>query len=238
LIGRLFHPFSEGFDMHGLNHTARPASSLSVLGMLLMAVLVLLLGGCAGMSNVTSQVSSFGTWPAGRQPGRYVFERLPSQQSQPELQDQLEAAAQPVLAQAGFALAANAAQADVSVQVGSQLQVDRVPRHDPFWSPYGAYGPYGPFGRPGWAGWWGSGGRGGVSFSMAMEPPYVQMQVDVLIRDRAGNQVLYEAHARHERVGAADPRLWPYLFEAALKDFPHPAVSPRTVTVTIPPDNR
>jgi hypothetical protein len=200
----------------------------------LMMACLLMLGGCAQMHELTSKVSSYGSWPEGRKPGRYVFERLPSQQSRADLQDRLEAAAQPVLAAAGFELVADAQQADVSVQVASQVQVDSRSRYDPI---YGPYGPFGPWGRPGLGGWWGSGGRGGMSVSMAMEPPYVQMQVDVLIRDRRGNQVLYETHATYDRVGAADERLFPYLFEAALKDFPHQAVSPRAVTVTVQPDN-
>ena len=50
---------------------------------------------------VTSRVSSYGGWPEGRKPGRYVFERLPSQQTRAEQQDRLEASAEP-LATAGF----------------------------------------------------------------------------------------------------------------------------------------
>lgn len=190
-----------------------------------------MLGGCAGMTAINSQVSSFGNWPEGRKPGSYVFERLPSQQTRAELQDKLEAAAQTSLAVAGFDLVTEPAQADVTVQVAAQVLLDPRPRYDPFW------GPYGPWGRGGFGGWWGGRGRGGLSMSLAMEPPYVQMQVDVLIRDRRNNQVLYETHAKLDRVGAADDRLYPYLFEAALKDFPHQAVSPRMVTVEIPPDD-
>lgn len=196
----------------------------------LITAWLLMMGGCAGMTELSSQVSSQGNWPEGRKPGRYVFERLPSQQSQAELQDKLEAAAQASLAAAGFELASDAQKADVSVQVAAQTQVDLRSRYGPYWGP-------GPWGRPAWGGWWGP-GRGGVSMSMAMEPPYVLMQVDVLIRDRHSNQVLYETHASYDRLGSADERLYPYLFEAALKDFPHQAVSPRVVTVTVQPDNR
>lgn len=189
-----------------------------------------MLGGCAGITAINSQVSSYGQWPAGRQPGSYVFERLPSQQTRAEVQDKLEAAAQSSLAAVGFEPAKEPAQADVTVQVAAQVLVASRPRYDPFW-------PYGPWGRGGLAGWWGGRGQGGLSMSFSMEPPYAQMQVDVLIRDRRNNQVLYETHAKLDRVGAADERLYPYLFEAALKDFPHQAVSPRMVTVEIPPDD-
>ena len=61
-----------------------------------------LLGGCAALNNVRSEVSTFGEWPAARKPGAYAFERLPSQQSQADQQAQLEALARPALAAAGF----------------------------------------------------------------------------------------------------------------------------------------
>ena len=41
------------------------------------AAAALLLAGCAAMNTVTSEVVSYGDWPAGRAPGSYVFERLP-----------------------------------------------------------------------------------------------------------------------------------------------------------------
>lgn len=223
---------------------------------------LLSLGGCAGPTSLTSEVSSFGHWPDGRKPGAYVFERLPSQQDQAAQQSLLEAAAQPALASAGFALVADAQQAEFSVQLGASVQVERRP--DPFLWPYRPHywqqGPYRhPYQapmlpKPSWrpmaytpqqvsqaqigigvgGGWHG----GGVTFGMMTGPSYVHMQVNLLIRDRRSNQVLYETHARHERVGAPDERLYPYLFEAALKDFPQQAVRPRAVTVTIPQDNR
>ena len=203
--------------------------------MALALAAVTALSGCAALTEVSTTVSSYGQWPEGRKPGKYVFERLPSQQSRAELQDQLEAAAQPALASAGFELTPDAQQADVSVQVGAQLQLDQRPRYvDPFWGPY-PYAPMGPWPAPGVGAWWGSGYRGGFALSMAIEPPNVRMRVDVLIRDRHNNQVLYETHAAHDRVGSADPALYPYLFEAALKDFPNQAVSPRAVTVQTKP---
>jgi hypothetical protein len=186
------------------------------------------LAGCAGSPNLVSQVSSYGSWPQGRVPGAYVFERLPSQQAQAALQDRLEAAAEPALKAAGFRKVIQADQAEVSVQLSTRSREDASLRHDPFWGG----------GRFGLGGWWGTGGWGGIGLSMRMEPTWVEMQVDVLIRDRRSNQVLYETHAVHDRQNTVDLDLLPYLFEAALKDFPHPAVSPRTVTVTRPVDNR
>lgn len=194
--------------------------------LLLMLTLSLgFLSGCASLNSFSSQVSSHGSWPADRQPGAYAFERLPSQTATPELatqQTQLEDAARPALAAAGFTEAADPSLAKVVVQLASQVQVDVRPPLDNFWYPYGRWG---------WGGFWGP-GRGGIALGMHMEPPYVQMQVSVLMRDRSTHQVLYETRARHERLGSVDARLYPLLFEAALKDFPLVAVSPRTVTLT------
>jgi hypothetical protein len=197
-----------------------------------MALLVaLLLGGCAGPMTLTSQVKSAGAWPTGRAPGRYVFERLPSQAEQPNEQARLEEAAAPALAAHGFVKVDDIAQADVTVQVAARMLIERTARYyDPFWGPmYGAYGTYGTWG------WWGRGG--GFGARMAYEPPWLRMQVDLLVRDRHGQQqVLYETHAETERYGNGDNRLYPFLFEAAMKDFPLQAVSPRTVVVPIPDD--
>lgn len=202
--------------------------------MLLLGVL----GGCAATA-VVSHVSTFGTWPADRKPGHYVFERLPSQQAQPEAQAKLEAAAEPALKARGFERAASPAQATLTVELGTQVRVEPRVRYDPFSYPYGwPHGAYAPYWRPGWAGgyWWGPGR--GYAMSLSMDPPWVTLQVDLLIRDRRSGQVLYETHAAHDRVGAVDETVLPYVFEAALDGFPQPAPSPRVVTVPLPQADR
>ncbi len=196
----------------------------------------LALAACGGVPQITSEVSSFPQWPVQRAPGRYVFDRLPSQDAKPERQATLEAACLPALTEAGFTPAAQPDQADVSVQLSSTVRADNRVRYDPFWSPLGPWGPYGPYGldaRHGHPGVWGRGPWPGFGTDL----PYVRIQLDVLIRDRKGNQVLYETHAVHERVGGADVRLLAPLCSAALEGFPAPALGPRAVTVTIPPDN-
>ncbi|MES2090770.1 MAG: DUF4136 domain-containing protein [Pseudomonadota bacterium] len=199
--------------------------------LLVVLSLSMLMTGCAGLRNVTSEVSSYGSWPTGRAPGQYVFERLPSQQANTELQAKVEAAAVPALSAAGFKPAAMPDQADVLVQVSAQEQTLSSP-----YAPYGAYG-HGPYGRVGMGGWFGSGGFSGIGLGLSFEPPITQAQVDLLIRDRRSNQVLYETHAVHRRNGGLDERLLVPMFEAALKDFPTPAVSPRQVTVPLPEKN-
>ncbi|MDH3460720.1 MAG: hypothetical protein OEM00_07020, partial [Burkholderiaceae bacterium] len=70
------------------------------------ALVVLALGvallGCGTTRLIDADVSTFGSWPAGRVPGSFTFERLPSQQAQAQQQQELEAAALPALEQAGF----------------------------------------------------------------------------------------------------------------------------------------
>ena len=48
------------------------------------------LAGCANLATLDSVVLSYGQWPAARAPGTYAFERLPSQQANPERQQLLE----------------------------------------------------------------------------------------------------------------------------------------------------
>lgn len=221
-----------GLTLQSVRPGVRVGRKIACLLWLAAAVLAT---GCAGPQEVRSTVSSFGSWPPGRAPGAYVFERLPSQQNRAAEQAVLESAAEPALTAAGFRKVDDLGQADVTVQVGAQTLVEPRARHVDPWYPYGPYyRPYlGPW-RPGVGGWWGSGGRGGISISMAMEPPWAQMQVDLLIRDRRNNQVLYETHAVHDRMGSPINALYPFLFKAALQDFPRPAVSPRVVTVPVP----
>ena len=104
-------------------------------GLLLAAAL---LGGCAALNQVHSEVTSFSEWPADRKPGRYAFERLPSQKADAQRQSELEAAAAKALEKAGFTAAPDAAQADVIVQIGARLtRIEISPWDDPLWWRWG-----------------------------------------------------------------------------------------------------
>ena len=181
-----------------------------------------LLAGCGAMTTVTSDVSSYGPWPAGRAPGSYVFERLPSQQAQPEQQAQLEDAARPALEHAGFKEAADASQADVIVQLGGRVtRYDRSPWDDPFWWRWnGAY-----WRHPGW--------RSGMGFGLRYDLPYFEREVALLMRDRKTGNPLFEARATNDGAGSTSVPLLSAMYEAALKDFPLPAVNPRRVSVQV-----
>lgn len=198
---------------------------------LLAAAGVSMLAGCGTMNAVSADVSSYGQWPAGRAPSTYAFERLPSQQAQPDFQARVEAAAAPALARKGFVAVDTPDRADVLVQVATQARTVASPYYsDPWGRRYdGRF-----FGGFGLGGLWGGRG-GGIGFGMNFEPPLTQMQVDLLIRDRRSSQTLYETHAVHQRAGGVVDSLMAPLFDAALQDFPAPAISPRVVTVPIDP---
>jgi len=110
---------------------------LPPIGALAVLLALVLLGGCASVRSLSSDVSSFSHWPTERRPTTYAFERLPSQQVRPEQQQQLEDAARSAVEAAGFAPAGDPKGADVTVQVGVRVTaLDRSPFYDPFW-----YGP-------------------------------------------------------------------------------------------------
>lgn len=183
---------------------------------------LLALGGCASLNSLSSDVRSYGTWPAGRAPGTYVFERLPSQASQPEQQAALEDAARPAVEMAGFKPAADAARADVTIQLGARItRYDTSPWDDPMWWNYG-YG----FGRFG--GW-----RPGFGMGYRYDNPRYEREVAVLIRDRSSGAPLYESRAVNDSLVGGDSESLSLMYEAALKDFPTPAVSPRRVVVPL-----
>jgi hypothetical protein len=198
----------------------RPSSIIRLAWTLLAAAT---LAGCAAMSSVTSDVSSYGTWPAGRAPGSFAFERLPSQQAQGERQGQLEAAARGALEKAGFTHAGDPGDADVTVQLGARItRYDTSPWDDPFWWRWGgAHWRY-----PGWyAPHFGFGG--------SYPSTRYDREVALLIRDRRTGTPLYETRAMSDGYSAGDTTVMAAMFEAALKDFPTPAVSPRRVTVPL-----
>ncbi len=186
---------------------------------------LLALAGCAGLQQLSAEVSTFGTWPTGRSPGSYAFERLPSQQTRAEAMQQLEAAAAPALAQAGFLPAAPGAQPDVLVQVGLRVsRADSSPWDDPLWW-HGGFGVWrpGPWRGPMWGASWRS------------EPPRYDHEVAVLLRDRRSGAPLFEARASSEGFQRSAVLSLQPLFLAALMDFPASGVNPRQVVVPLAP---
>ena len=198
---------------------------LKILGVVLTTAL---LGGCAAMNRLGSDVSSFGPWPADRRPAAFVFERLPSQQQQPEQQQMLEDAARPALEAAGFRQVADLAAADYSVQLGARVSADERWLHDDgFGGLLGARSlhRYPRFGL----------GMGLGYGRLAYGPigPAYEREVILLIRDRRSGQPVYETRASNQGSSSAINSLLPAMFEAAMKDFPQGGINPRRVVTEI-----
>jgi hypothetical protein len=203
--------------------------------------LALLLGGCASTNEVVNDVSTYSVWPADRKPATYVFERLPSQQANPDQQLSLEEAAAPALQEAGFDRAPEPGAADFSVTLGARVTANQMsPYDDPFWWRGGLWA-YGFHGRPHWrfnpywGPWSGWGPWGGpVGYPMYAAPTY-EREVAVLIRDRATGQPLYESRVVNDGFSASMGPLLTAMFQAALVDFPHGGPNPRRVVTPLAP---
>jgi hypothetical protein len=193
---------------------------------LLLVTAATLLSACAGFRVVSSEVSSFGEWPADRKPSTYAFERLPSQQARPAESDALEARARAAIEKAGFKAATDAGTADVLMQVGARDgRADYQLWDDPIWW-RGGFGYSRPWGYPRWG--------VGAGIGWQWQAQRIEHQVAVLMRDRATGKPLFEARAVSESSGFADPALLTAMFEAALMDFPRLGVNPRRVDVRLP----
>ena len=206
-------------------HMRARRAGLRVIGGAGALVLAGALGGCASLNTLDSVVQSYGQWPAGRAPGTYAFERLPSQQASPERQEMLEAGARPAMEAAGFRPAAAGATPDVTVQVGARVtRTDRAPWDDPLWW-RGGFGRwrYGPWMGP----YWGAGPY--------TDAPRYEREVALLIRDRASGEPLYETRASSDGLTRGDASVMRAMFAAALQDFPATGVRPRTVTTPLGP---
>ena len=192
------------------------------------AAAVLALAGCSSLNVLDAQVSSFSRWPEGRAPATYAFERLPSQQANPQAAAVIEDSARRAVEAAGFVPAGEGAVPDVSVQIGARITAtDRSPYDDPFW--YGPYwGPYpryyGRYGRGYWGPYsgpyWGPYGRYGAWGPGYYDFPYYEREVAVLIRDKKSGEPLYEARANSEGTTSGAISLLPAMFSAALQGFP------------------
>ena len=195
-----------------------------------------LLAGCATLNSVDSSVATFGEWPAGVSPGTYAFDRLPSQEKNPQRQQSLENAAAMALANAGFRPAAAGTKPAVMVQIGARTErFEQAPWDDPFWwgGPrrfgYGGWvgpGPWGPWGPYGF--------HHGIWAPFPPEPDVYLHEVALLIRDAATGKALYEARASNDGYSSGGDRLLAAMFDASMKDFPHANDKPHNVRVVLP----
>jgi hypothetical protein len=206
------------------------------------ATAMALLPGCAALKQIGVDVVTFGAWPEKRPPGRYAFDRLPSQNTGSPEQLQLEAAAAQALQRVGFVAADSAARADVLVQTGWGRSRVLSPFADPapWWPSRGGGAPLPPDRRAHASVGVGvgvgiGGGRGGFGFGGSFGEPatFDRQQVQLLFIDRSRRENLVEIRVQHEaRYSSAD--YLPLLFDAGLSGFPDLKAGTRQVTVQLP----
>ena len=173
------------------------------------------LSGCATGYRLDNQVQSFSGLPALPANPTYRFERLPSQQTDPN-QAQLEALADPALFKAG--LRRDDATPRYSVQVSARVLRILSPWSDPYWgSPYG----------------WSGGHHGAFMRFPQPEPSWHQREVGIVVREVSSGKVVFESRASNDGP-MLDPNLaLAGMFEAALQGFPNTPPGPRRVDVQL-----
>ena len=199
--------------------------------------IALILGGCAGTRVITSDVQAFSSIQKVEPPVTYKFERMPSQQAQPAAQARLEAIAEQSLAQVG--MVRDDARPRFSVMVDTRVHRNMPNPHwnDPWFGPWG-----GPWGGPWHGGPWGRyyhpafGSPWGPPPTF-MEPTVFEREVQLVMRELATQQVVFESRAVNESFGMGDDALLAAMFDAALKGFPQPPQGVRRVRVEVPPAN-
>ena len=179
----------------------------------------LLIGGCATSYVLDNQVQAFAGSATLTQPATYRFDRLPSQQADPG-QAQLEAWADPALHAGG--LRRDDAAPRYAVQVIARSQAILSPWADP-WDFAGGWG----FGGPRW-------GFGVRHRFPAADYPWYQRDVTVIVREVAGNKVVFESRATNTGPWRDHAAVLPAMFRAAMQGFPAPPQGPRRVDVTVP----
>ncbi|OYT91792.1 MAG: hypothetical protein CFE43_11880 [Burkholderiales bacterium PBB3] len=192
--------------------------ALAVAGLALATVV---LSGCATSRNIDSEVRSFGGATPIAAGATYRFERLPSMAQSPT-QDALETATAKVLA--GKGLVRNDSNARYTVQV--RLDVDRV-----------ALDRY-PFG---------AGALLSDRVVLAsdgslwqrvrrplIDPVAYRHAAHIVVRDIAAGSAVFETQAVQEGPWSDTPNLLEPIVEAALRDYPQAAPTPKTITVVLP----
>jgi hypothetical protein len=195
--------------------------------MVLAAMAMTLLPGCASMRLVDSDVTSVVAVPPGMSllGAKYRFERLPSQVHNPEA-GLAEQQAQAAMTAVG--LVRDDVAASLSVMVGfsgTQYPADPWGRPiAPGWTPYGnlAIG----------AGW---GSHIGLGVGMRFPPPtHYRREVSLIMRDLQSGQVVYETRASHSSPWSDSAPIFGTLFQAAMANFPNPPAGLRRVNIELP----
>lgn len=204
---------------HLLKHGTRWATA---------ALALALLAACAGTQSLQADVSTHPQWPVGIPTGApaYQWERLPSLRSGPLAaeQDALEAAADAVLAQAGWRLDTAQAQWTLSIE-GQNLRTPRPPQSNVHIGIGIGIGV----------------GHGRIQLGSLWpepSPPLDRAQVVVLVRPAGAGPVAYETRASREAWAPPSTEQWRALVQAALRDFPLSRAQQNTVTIDLRPKDK
>jgi len=183
------------------------------------ALLAVALSGCATGYLLDNQVQSFSQLQAVPAQPTFRFERVLSQQADPN-QQALEDLADPALHRAG--LRRDDAAPRYSVQVLARSERIFSPYADPYWGGgwslgYGGrHGAFG-FGAP-WPNW---------------DSYWFRRQVTLVLRELPSNRVVYETHASNEGPLLDNRTVLPAMFDAAMQGFPVPPPGPRRVDIQL-----
>ena len=200
----------------------------------LIAAASALLTGCATSYKLDNAVQSFSALPALPANPTYRFERLPSQTARPAAQSQLEALADAALFEAG--LRRDDAAPRYAVQVSARASRVLSPWADPWWGGPAAFGWNLGLGV-------GAGRHGGAGMSLGYPlyppaPPWWHREVNVLVRELASNQVVFESRAMNEGPWNDSNTVLAAMFSAAMSGFPNPPQGMRQVNLQVGGDKR
>ncbi len=191
-----------------------------------------LLAGCGGMRLIESDVSALSELQTANltgSGGSYRFERLLSQQAQPQAQAGLEAIAEQAMAKLGMHRAADPAQARYSVMASARTLVFQQGDEGNLWPMGAAHGnaqvAVGIGGQPRIL---------GIMRPMMIVSYVYRSQASLVMREVPGMRVVFEARAAHEGPWPDSPAVYAALFDAALRDFPRPPPGIRRVRIEIP----
>lgn len=198
---------------------------------LAIVLLSALLFGCAGMRLMEIDLRALSTLSAPdlADGASYRFERLLSQDAQPQAQAELEAIVERALAASPLRRATDPLLARYSLLASARtlayLQDDEgqlAPAglgHGQAQISLGPGGHSGPlrYARP----------------SMIFTYLY-RSEVTLVLRDLRSMKIVYESGARHEGPWPDRGAIYASMFEAALRDFPNPPAGARRVRVEIP----
>lgn len=195
--------------------------------LVLAALCLVALGGCALPRRIDSDVQSFTATVPAVLPALYRFEHLPSQ-GDAALQAQTDALAAQALAKVGLTPAplvsgaiAGTAAAAPTARYAVQVEVQVSTMVSPYATAYAS-------------GFWGWHSWGHSSLGLAIEPSWFRHRVHIVLRDSVSGQLAYETSATFEGPWSDSANLLPAILDAALSGYPLPPVGPRKVVIELP----